>query len=72
MHYTYHSDLHQEIAYLQAQLDFKRRKLGDSLRNNLSFPRLENLYDEIREIELKLQVCFEESKAQDAERDLLP
>jgi hypothetical protein len=72
MHYTYHSDLNQEIAYLQAQQNFKRRKLGDSLRMKLSFSELEKLYDEIREVELKLQVCFEESRAQDEERNLLP
>lgn len=60
----YHSDLRLEISYLQAQLDFKRRKLAEELRNNVSFKDLQPLYDEIREVELKLQVCFEESNAQ--------
>lgn len=68
----FHSDLRQEIAFLQAQLDFKRRKLADGLRNKLSFPELEKLYDEIREIETKLQVCFEEAKAQDEENGNRP
>lgn len=57
---------------MQAQLDFKRRKLADGLRNKLSFPELEKLYDEIREIETKLQVCFEEAKAQDEENGNRP
>jgi hypothetical protein len=60
----YHSDLRQEIAYLQAQLDYKRRKLAEGLKNNVSFHDLQKLFDEIREVELKLQVCFEESNAQ--------
>ena len=60
----YHSDLRQEIAYLQAHLDYKRRKLAEGLKNNVSFNELKKLFDEIREVELKLQVCFEESNAQ--------
>jgi len=60
----YHSDLRLEISYLQAQLDYKRRHLAKGLKNNVSFKDLQSLYDEIREIELKLQVCFEESNAQ--------
>jgi hypothetical protein len=60
----FHSDLRLEISYLQAQLDFKRRKLAESLKNNVPFKDLQKLYDEIREVELKLQVCFEENNAQ--------
>lgn len=60
----YHSDLRLEISYLQAQLDYKRRKLADALKNNIAFRDVQSLYDEIREVELKLQVCFEESNAQ--------
>lgn len=66
-HHTYHSDLRQEIAYLQAQLDYKRRKLAENLRDKTPFSELEKLYDEIKEIETKLQVCFEEAKAQSEE-----
>jgi hypothetical protein len=65
--HTYHSDLRQEIAYLQAQLDYKRRKLADCLRDKTPFAELEKLYDEIREIETKMQICFEEAKAQSDE-----
>lgn len=60
----YHSDLRLEISYLQAQLDYKRRKLAEVLKNYDRFKDLQQLYDEIREVELKLQVCFEESNAQ--------
>ena len=60
----YHSDLRLEISYLQAQLDFKRRKLAEGLRNNIPFKEMQPLYEEIREVELKLQVCFEESNTQ--------
>ena len=63
----YHSDLQKEIAYLQAQLDYKRRKVAEGFQNKISFNELEKLYDNIREVELKLQVCFEESKAQSEE-----
>ena len=60
----YHSDLRKEIAYQQAQLDYKRRKLAEGLKNNMHMKDLQKLYDEIRVVELKLQVCFEESHAQ--------
>jgi hypothetical protein len=60
----YHSDLHKEISYLQAQLDYKRRKLAEGLQQNVSIKDMEPLFDQIREVELKLQVCFEESNAQ--------
>jgi hypothetical protein len=67
----YHSDLRKEISYLQAQLDYKRRKISEGFRNKIAFEQLEKLYDEIREVELKLQVCFEESKAQAEESNSL-
>lgn len=60
----YHSDLRLEISYLQAQLEYKRRKLAEGLKNNVHFKDLPSLYTEIREVELKLQVCFEEGNAQ--------
>lgn len=60
----YHSDLRKEIAYLQAQLDYKRRKLAEGLRDNVAIKDMQHLYKEIRQVELKLQVCFEESNAQ--------
>jgi hypothetical protein len=60
----FHSDLRQEISFLQAQLDYKRRKLAEGLKNNISLKDLEKLYEEIRDVERKLQVCFEESNAQ--------
>jgi hypothetical protein len=60
----YHSDLEKEIAYQQAQLNYKRRKLAEGLQNHTPFTDLQKLYDEIREVELKLQVCFEERNAQ--------
>ena len=60
----YHSDLRKEIAYQQAQLDYKRRKLAEALKNNIPLKDLQKLFDEIREVERKLQVCFEESNAQ--------
>ncbi len=60
----YHSDLRQEIAYLQAQLDYKRRKLAEALQNKVPMKDLQKSYEDIREVERKLQVCFEESNAQ--------
>ena len=60
----YHSDLSKEIAYLQAQLDFKRRKVAEGFRDKISFKELEKLYEEIKLVEQKLQVCFVESNAQ--------
>jgi len=60
----YHSDLRQEIAFQQAQLDFKRRKLAEALKNNVPFRELQRLLDEIRKVEQKLQTCFEESNTQ--------
>jgi hypothetical protein len=60
----YHSDLSKEIAYLQAQLDFKRRKVAEGFRDKISFKDLEKLYEEIKLVEQKLQVCFVESNAQ--------
>jgi hypothetical protein len=64
----FHSDLRLEIAFLQAQLDYKRRKVAHGFQNNLAFKDMEQLYSEIREIEQKLQLCFEESNTQ-MERD---
>ncbi|HYO21544.1 MAG TPA: hypothetical protein VER36_03995 [Flavisolibacter sp.] len=64
----YHSDLRKEISFLQAQLHYKRKKVSEGFRDKIAFEQLEKLYEEIRIIELKLQVCFEESKAQ-AEED---
>jgi hypothetical protein len=60
----YHSDLQKEIAYLQAQLDFKRRKVAEGFRDKISFKDLEKLYEDIKQVEQKLQVCFVESNAQ--------
>jgi hypothetical protein len=60
----YHSDLSKEIAYLQAQLDFKRRKVAEGFRDKISFKDLEKLYEDIKQVEKKLQVCFIESNAQ--------
>ena len=60
----YHSDLSKEIAYLQAQLDFKRRKVAEGFRDKISFKDLEKLYEEIKLVEQKLQICFVESNAQ--------
>ena len=60
----YHSDLRQEIAYLHAQLGYKRRKLAEGLQNHTPLKDMENLFTEIREVEQKLQYCFEESNAQ--------
>ena len=60
----FHSDLRKEINFQQAQLDYKRRKLAEGLKNNTHLKDLQKLFTEIREVELKLQVCFEESKAQ--------
>jgi hypothetical protein len=64
----FHSDLRLEIAFLQAQLDYKRHKVAHGFQNNLAFKDMEQLYSEIREIEQKLQLCFEESNTQ-MERD---
>ena len=64
----FHSDLRLEVAFLQAQLDYKRRKVAQGFQNNLAFKDMEQLYSEIREIEQKLQLCFEESNTQ-MERD---
>jgi hypothetical protein len=60
----YHSDLRKEIAYQQANLDYKRRKLAEALDNQAPFIHLKKMYEEINTIERKLQLCFEESKAQ--------
>jgi len=61
----YHSDLRKEISYLQAQLDYKRRKVAEGFTRKVAFESLEKLYDEIRVIEEKLKVCFEEANVQD-------
>ena len=60
----YHSDLRKEISYLQAQLDYKRRKVAEGFTAKISFEQMEKLYDEIRVIEEKLKVCFEEANVQ--------
>ncbi|HEV7331779.1 MAG TPA: hypothetical protein VGN63_12140 [Flavisolibacter sp.] len=60
----FHSDLRQEIAYLQAQLDYKRRKLAEGLQNNTPLQDMGKLFSEIKVVEQKLQYCFEESNAQ--------
>ena len=60
----YHSDQTREIQYLQAQLHFKREKLSELLRIKDQSNRINDLYGEIREVELKLQVCFEEQRTQ--------
>lgn len=60
----YHSDLSKEIQYLQTQLNFKRQKLTELLKKKEQSDRIDDLYEEIREVELKLQVCFEEQRTQ--------
>ena len=60
----YHSDLQKEIAFQQAQLDYKRRKLADALRENIPLQNLDKLFEEIKIIEVKLQTCFEEANTQ--------
>jgi hypothetical protein len=60
----FHSDLRQEIQFLHAQLDYKRRKFGELIREENSFVHSKRLFQEIRTIENKLQLCFEESRTQ--------
>jgi len=60
----YHSDLRKEIAFQHAQLDYKRRKLAEALRNNVPIKELDQLYSEIKLVEQKLQICFEEANSQ--------
>ncbi|RYF87057.1 MAG: hypothetical protein EON98_01705 [Chitinophagaceae bacterium] len=61
----YHSDLRKEISYLQAQLDYKRRKAAEGFRKKVAFESLEKIYNEIRVIEGKLKACFEEARVQE-------
>jgi hypothetical protein len=60
----YHSDLRKEIAFQHAQLDYKRRKLAEALRENVPIKDLDKLYAEIKLVEQKLQTCFEEANTQ--------
>lgn len=60
----YHSDLRKEIAFQQAQLDYKRRKLAEALRMNVPIKDLDKLYAEIKLVEQKLRICFEEANSQ--------
>ena len=60
----YHSDLRKEIAFQQAQLDYKRRKLAEALRMNVPIKDLDKLYAEIKMVEQKLRICFEEANSQ--------
>lgn len=60
----YHSDLRKEISYLQALLGYKREKLAAFLRKKMPLAELKGLHDEISSVEKKLQLCFEEVKAQ--------
>lgn len=60
----YHSDLRKEIAFQQAQLDYKRRKLAEALRMNVPVKDLHKLYAEIKLVEQKLRICFEEANSQ--------
>ena len=60
----YHSDLRKEISFLHAQLDYKRRKLAEALRDDVPINDLGKLYGEIKATEQKLQLCFEEVNTQ--------
>jgi hypothetical protein len=62
---VYHPDLRQEIEFLKARLLYKTKKLDEAVLNTGDSERIETLKEQILLIETKLQICREESKAQD-------
>jgi hypothetical protein len=58
------SDLEEEINKLHGIILEKRSAFGEGMRKDVEFEQLKAIYKEIRELEKRLELCFEESKAQ--------
>lgn len=58
------SDLKIEIQQLQASLGAKRTAFDKSMKSDMPMPELKNLFTEIRQLEKRLELCFEESNMQ--------
>jgi hypothetical protein len=58
------SDLEQEIKRLHGIIHEKRSAFGEGMRRDVEFQYLKSIYKEIRELEKRLELCFEESRSQ--------
>ena len=58
------SDLENEIRELHQKSSDKRKLFDEGMKNGMSFDDLKVLFSEIKEIEKRLELCFEEAEVQ--------
>jgi hypothetical protein len=58
------SDLEQEIRELHSRIQLRRMAFDQGMKQDMEFGELKKIFLEIKEMEKRLELCFEESHAQ--------
>jgi hypothetical protein len=59
----YHNEIENEIRSLHARIIEERQSFHEGLRQNIHLADLRKLYNQIKDLEKRLDFCFEESNA---------
>ncbi len=65
----YHPYLREEVRFLKARLLYKVKKLDEAVAASNDGEQIDKLKSDVAEIETKLQICYEEMKAQGEEEN---
>jgi hypothetical protein len=58
------SDLNKEIRELHDKIIEKRKAFNEGMKKDMVFEELRNIYVELKELDKRLELCFQESNAQ--------
>ena len=58
------SDLDNEIRELHFKIIDKRKEFDEGMKQDMIFGELRKIFVEIKELEKRLELCFQESNAQ--------
>lgn len=58
------TELDDEIQALHIKIMEKRNAFNEGMKNDLLFSELRNIYIELKELNKRLELCFQESNAQ--------
>ncbi|HEV7621567.1 MAG TPA: hypothetical protein VGO09_07535, partial [Flavisolibacter sp.] len=58
------TDLDNEIRDLHNAVQVRRKAFDQAMKSDIEFKELKKIYLEIKELDKKLELCFEECKAQ--------
>ena len=59
--FNMHVDLQSEIKYIHQKIQEKKQLFNEGMKNDLHFEELKKIFVEIKDLEKKLQHCFEQS-----------